>query len=251
MRNLFLIPVIFLLGTFNSFAAADHNSIWNKANTFYIQKQFDSAAYYYEQLAQLKPLNAEVYFNLGNTYYRLNKVGYAVLNFERALKVDPDYFDAKENLALAKERITNHIRSTDNIFFIRWWENITRADKAILWSVSSLLVFIVFIGLIFLRRFSNSMRQKIPSQLVGIMAIVFICLLTLSLVSTNKSMSHDSAVVMQNDAPLLTIDLKGKPIALVPEGTTVSILKENGEWTEVSLPDGRTGVMRSNLIIKI
>ncbi len=251
MRNLFLIPVIFLLGTFNSFAAADHNSIWNKANTFYLQKQFDSAAFYYEQLAQLKPQNAEVYFNLGNTYYRLNKVGYAVLNFERALKVDPDYFDAKENLALARERISNHIRTADNIFFIRWWENITSADKAVLWSVSSLLIFIVFIGLIFLRRFNNSMKQRIPNQLVGILVIVFICLLTLSLVSTNRSISHDSAVVMQNDAPLQNVDLKGKPIALIPEGTTVSIINEKGEWTEVSLPDGRTGVVRSNLIIKI
>lgn len=251
MRNLFLIPVIFLLGTLNSFAAADHNSIWNKANTFYLQKQFDSAAFYYEQLAQLKPLNAEVYFNLGNTYYRLNKVGYAVLNFERALKVDPDYFNAKENLALARERISNHIRTADNIFFIRWWENITSADKAVLWSVSSLLIFIVFIGLIFLRRFNNSMKQRIPNQLVGILVIVFICLLTLSLVSTNRSISHDSAVVMQNDAPLQNVDLKGKPIALIPEGTTVSIINEKGEWTEVSLPDGRTGVVRSNLIIKI
>jgi len=251
MRNLILIPVLFLLGTLSCFADADHSSIWNKANSFYVQKQFDSAALYYEQLAKLKPLNAAVYFNLGNTYYRLNKVGSAVLNFERALKTDPDYFEAKENLALAKERVTGHIRPAENIFFVRWWENLTRADKAVSWSVSSVIVFIVFIGLIFLRRFNNQIKQRIPSQLVGIMFLVFIYLFTLSLISTNKSISHDSGVVMQQDAPILTKDMKGKPTVLVPEGTTVSIVKENGEWTEVSLPDGRTGVMRSNTIIKI
>jgi hypothetical protein len=74
MRNLILIPVLFLLGTLSCFADADHSSIWNKANSFYVQKQFDSAALYYEQLAQLKPLNAPITgsIRLGVPYLILN-----------------------------------------------------------------------------------------------------------------------------------------------------------------------------------
>src|SRR5437867_3206445 len=101
MRNIVFIITILLTGAVPSYAAGDHNATWQKGNAFYQQKQYDSAAFYYEQLAALKPQNAEIYYNIGNTYYRLNKIGPSVLNYERALKINPGYKEAHENLLLA------------------------------------------------------------------------------------------------------------------------------------------------------
>ncbi len=126
-------------------AATDNYAFdWQKGNSFYQQRQYDSAAWYYEQISAAKPGNAEVYYNLGNTYYRLNKINYAVLNYERALRLNPDYAEAKDNLLLAQSRITNHIQSAGDIFFISWWQATTHGRKATgcnRWYYKSALVF--------------------------------------------------------------------------------------------------------------
>src|ERR1700679_3139368 len=110
MKKSYLILVIILLSCFRSMAVESYNVQWQKGTTFYAQKQYDSAAIYFEQIAALKPQNAEVYYNLGNTYYRLNKIAPAVLNYQRALQINPDYKDAKDNLALTETRISNHVQ---------------------------------------------------------------------------------------------------------------------------------------------
>jgi hypothetical protein len=56
---------------------------------------------------------------------------------------------------------------------------------------------------------------------------------------------------MVGDAPLMNAEQKGKPLALIPEATTVQIKSERGSWLEVALPDGRTGWLQQSVIEKI
>src|SRR5580698_2386656 len=130
MRKTYLISAIILISCFRSIAVGNYNTQWQKGTAFYQQMQYDSAAYYFEQVAALKPQNAEVYYNLGNTYYRLNKIPQAVLNYERALRINPEHKDANENLLLTQNRIINRIQPANEIFFITWWQAVTRQDKA-------------------------------------------------------------------------------------------------------------------------
>ena len=119
MKKSFWITPILLLYTFQLFASSA-NEWWQKGNKFYAQKQYDSAAYYYEKLAVQKPKDAVLYYNLGNSYYKLNDIGLAVLNYERALHLDPGYKDAEDNLILTQSRIANRIQGSEDIFFVRW-----------------------------------------------------------------------------------------------------------------------------------
>ena len=252
MRNLFVTIVVLLVpGALHSLAAGDSNILWQKGNSFYQQRQYDSAACYLEQIAALKPQNEAVYYNLGNTYYKLNKVALAVLNYERALKINPDYKEAKDNLMLAQARISNHIPYTPDIFFITWWQNITKAKNASMWAISALVIFIFIIAFIYIRRFQKPGSIHIPSQVPGVLGFAFVCLFILAVVSAKNIDKTTGAVVMENDAPLMNNDLKGKPLTLVPEGTTVKMLSEKGGWVEVALPDGRNGWLQQNILEKI
>ena len=250
MRTLFLILTVVFLGALHSSASGDHNDQWKKGNVLYEQKQYDSAAHYFEQIATLKPENAEVYYNLGNTYYRLNNIGLSILNYERALRINPEYKEAKDNLLLAQSRINNHIAFTGDIFFISWWQSATRPDKATAWAVAALITFVIIILLLIVRNFQKS-GNRLPVQLPGVLGFVCVCLLVFAFAAASHTMQHAGAVVMQNDAPLMNNDLKGKPLALIPEGTTVKINEEKAEWVEVSLPDGRIGWLQQGLISKI
>src|SRR4051812_28063954 len=104
MTRSFLISAILLLSTLHTFAAVNTTVQWQKAASFYAAKQYDSAAIYFEQVAAMKPRNADLYYNLGNSYYKLNKVALSILNYQRALRITPDHKLAQDNLALAQGR---------------------------------------------------------------------------------------------------------------------------------------------------
>jgi tetratricopeptide (TPR) repeat protein len=248
MRNLLLITAALLLSSLHCFAEGNYSVQWQKGNSCYEHKQYDSAAFYYEQIAALKPLNAELYYNLGNTYYRLNKIGFAVLNYERALKINPEYKEAKDNLLLAQSRISNNINPIGEIFFIRWWNTITMPGNATTWAVIALITFLLFIGLLLLTRLR---KARAPIQLQGILVVMFLCFLSLAFFSTKNSTQRSGAVIMEGDAPLMNRELKGKPLMLVPEGTVVKIEQEQNGWVQVKLPNGREGWLQQSLVIRI
>ncbi|MCW3123240.1 MAG: Tetratricopeptide 1 repeat-containing protein [Flavipsychrobacter sp.] len=250
MSKLLSITITLLFIGLHSMAASDYHAQWKKGTVLYEEKQYDSAAHCFEQIAALKPDNAEVYYNLGNTYYRLNNIGPAVLNYERALRINPEYTEAKDNLLLAQSRISNHILYTGDIFFINWWRSATRPDRATAWAVAALITFALTILLLIIRHFQKT-GKRLPVQLPGVLGFVCVCLLMFAFAAAGKATEHATAVVMQNDVPLMNADQKGKPLALIPEGTSVTIKEERAGWTEVSLPDGRSGWLQQSLISKI
>jgi tetratricopeptide (TPR) repeat protein len=229
--------------------AAPTNNWWQKANDFYQLKQYDSAASYYEKLAAQKPKNAVLYYNLGNTYYKLNQVGEAVLNYERALHLKPGYKEAEDNLILAQSRIPNRIQGGEDIFFVRWWQWLTQVNFGTCWAVISLLAFLGLLGLMLSGRLGwiqVSYRRQVNITL----GIVLLISLLLAYSSALRQESHE-AVVMQQDAPLTSGRGGNKPQSLVPEGTTVKIEHEQEGWTEVRLPDGRKGWMQLSYLARI
>jgi tetratricopeptide (TPR) repeat protein len=221
---------------------------WQNANTFYSQKQYDSAAFYYEKIAALKPNNASVYFNLGNTYYRLNQVGLAVLNYERALKINPDHKEAQDNLYVTQNRINNRIINIPDIFFVRWWQSITAPVNSGKWAICALILFLLLLVTLSLKIIR---KKQLPPQLIAGILIVWCLSLILAFISANNKVQTTKAVVMQTDAPFMNMPQYGKAQSLVPEGTVVNLKGEQKGWIEVKLPDGRTGWMEKFLLTKI
>jgi tetratricopeptide (TPR) repeat protein len=250
MSRRFLIAGLFLLSSIYCMAAGNYNELWKKGNAFYEQKQYDSAAWCYEQIAATRPHNAGLYYNLGNTYYKMNRIPLAVLNYERTLQIDPKNYDARDNLAIAQSRISNHIAEVKEIFFINWWHALTAQGNATLWAVLALLFFLLIIAGMWARRFAKN-GSRIPVQAPGLAGFICACFLLLAFVSAGNSRNSDKAVVMENNAPLMNNDLKGKPLALIPEGTTVKLLSDKGQWVEVGLPDGRSGWIDQSQVTKI
>lgn len=250
MSKLLTIFAIILLGAGHCFAKPNYDQLWTKGNELYAQKQFDSAAYYYEQIAAAKPQNAEVYYNLGNTYYRLNQIGSAVLNYERALHIKPDYTQAKENLTLTRSRIVSPIPEVKDIFFVSWWQGLTHPNKTTAWAVTALLCFVIILALSLARKLRLP-GSNVPVQVQGFLGFACICFIVFAISGAKKSTSPGIAVVMQNDSPLMNATLKGKPISFIPEGTTVKITGQNSGWAEVTLPDGRNGWLQQSTITGI
>jgi hypothetical protein len=248
MRRLLFLLVL-SIHCFVGFAAVSYKDQWAKANNFYKQKAYDSAAYYYEQVAALHSQEAEVYYNLGNTYYRLNQIGPAVLNYERALHIRPSYKEAEDNLALTQSRIVNRIAPIQEIFFLNWWYNISAGHLAGTWAMISLMIFIVAIGLLIAKKFNKI--PTLPVQVYLALGIVWIILLSFAIAASGNKADSGKAVVMETDVPMYTAPNQSKAQNMVPEGTTVELLGKKSTWAEVKLPDGRTGWVERRSLAKI
>ena len=220
---------------------------WQQANAFYQQKQYDSAAIYFEQIAASKPADPTVYYNLGNTYYRLNRIGPAVLNYERALKRKPDYKQAAENLLLTQSRIPGFTAPAKDIFFVRWWAALTSPGLIGLWSVVSLLLFIGFIGLLLYKRL-NKDKVYIRPQIPATFFVLWLFSLLLAFSAAYAVVKNVRGVVMINNTAVGRNDAKSKYAGTLPEGTTVSIRSVQGNYYEVELPDGRNGMVQKEAV---
>jgi tetratricopeptide (TPR) repeat protein len=230
-------------------AGNKENKTWQQANNAYNKKNFEQAVSYYEQLLVSKPQNASLYFNLGNSYYKLNKIGEAVLNYQKALRIQPFFQEAKDNLELTTSRIPNRIPIVGEIFFVRWWKTITRASLSSFWAAISLFLFLVSIGLLMLQNLGKINLNVSKISLISFVLCTFFLLFAFS--SANRKSNHNIAVVMQQDSPLLQEASNGKTYSYIPEGTTVTIEDEKAELFQVLLPDGRKGWMNKQLVERI
>ncbi len=224
-------------------------NFWNKADSFYAMKEYDSALVHFLRYGEMAGESADLHYNLGNTYFRLNRVGPSVLHFEKALFLAPGDAQIRENLLLAKSRVSNRIAEWKPIFFVRWWERIIRQDMATLWAVSALglyiLLLLAMLGPIL------GIGPRIPKRGLGGMAALWLVMMVLGFFSAAKRQDSGRGVVMTSHASLQASPEPGKPQSLVPEGTTVIWNQQRGSWVELTLPDGRRGWMEIIYLEKI
>ena len=247
LSNLICLFLLFLGATA---MAKDHTELWNRAGHFYEQKQYDSAARLYVQLEQEDVKSAALYYNLGNTYYRLNETALAILYFEKAHKANPGSRKIADNLALAQSRIHNPLTPAEPIFFISWWNDFIRFLPPPFWAVFTLVVFIILLGFIYI---GKTGRKPVPhaGRWLSLIVVVLFCSALVFYVGRRRITRNNKAVVMKENAPLYhqANDL-GTSIS-VPEGTTILIDKEKSEYYYVELPNGANGWMPKNVITKV
>lgn len=232
------------------FASVNYSAYWQKANTAYQQKNYDSAAYYYEKIAADKPVEVAIYYNLGNAYYKLNKIGNAILNYQRALLLNPTDKNIQDNLLLAQSRIPNRIPEAQDIFFIRWWKGLTSASSANIWAIITLVLFLLLMLYAILNRLGKS-PVKLPFQAKAGGWSLLILFIIISFTAAMRRADSQLAVVM-GSSNMMDKPGSGKSQS-IPEGTTVKLSGNisRGNWQEVTLPDGKTGWMLKTDFIEI
>ena len=233
-------------------ATKDKSELWQVANKLYAQKQYDSAAACYELLLTKNgAADLWVHYNLGNTYYRLNKVGAAILHYEKAQHLDPHNKQVADNLKLAKGRVLNPLPEFPPIFFIRWWYSFVDAFSPDVWAW---LCFLVFSGVLAVVYFART-RKAGFSHSGRWLSVGVVCLLVcgcMTYFSYDVRQDSRKAVVMQAGIGFLdSPQANGKVLGTLPEGTVLEINQEEGEFYNVKLPNGREGWILADHLKKV
>ena len=240
-----------LLGWFLPLCAQE--STLKKAEEAYAKEDYTQAIELYESVLKSYGESAMVYYNLGNAYYKAGKVASAILNYERALLLNPGDSDTRFNLQVARQKTVDKIEPIGEFFLTRWIgtvEDVYSADGWAKWGVAS---FVLFIGCLVLFFFSKWIRLKKIGFFAGI------CSLLISLVANLFADSQQDKLLHRADAIVFasTVTVKSSPDAsgtdlfILHEGTKVTIKSTLGEWSEIQLEDGNVGWMPSKEIQQI
>lgn len=224
-----------------------------KAEVAYTQENYAEAIDLYEGVLKSNGASAEVYYNLGNAYYKAGKVAPSILNYERALVLDPGDTDARFNLQLARQKSVDKIEPLDRLFVTEWFSSIQNSASVDAWAQIGIVCFIGFIGCLTLFFFSRWIRLKKVGFYLGLGLLVLIVLANIFAANQkNELINRTHAIVF---APTVTIksspDVSGTDLFVLHEGTKVSVKSTLSGWSEIELEDGNVGWIPSKEIENI
>ena len=232
--------ILAILFTATVFAQAD---LLQKANELYTKEQFKQSIEVYNQLLMTNMESPEVYFNLGNAYYKTGQYTLSILNYERAKLLAPDDEDINFNLQVANQKVVDSIQELPGIFVVRWWNSLVNSQTTDSWAILSIISFVVFLTMLGFYFFAKTSEVKRITFWSGCFLIVF-TIFSWSFAAKQKSrlVNHSEAIVMQ---PTVTVKSspseKGTNLFVVHEGLKVKITDKLGDWVEIKLADGNKG----------
>jgi len=227
---------IFLAG---AVPAADEN-VFTKANQAYNEARYQEAAEDYEALVQSGHWHANLFYDLGNAYYRLGNFGKAILNYERALALDPRQPEADANLRLARDEARALELRRD------WIERYASMATEKQYSIAAAVGFWVAV---FVSAHLVLSRRRSAGRIALIVTGVPVCGVSVFAIFTLENGTRGNALAVvtakETEARLATAD-NAKSILLLPAGSEIKILSERGDWIYAALPNDQRGWIPSS-----
>lgn len=223
-----------------------------KANELYNQSAYDSAAKVYEKIINQGYSSAELYYNLGNTYYKLGNYPMAILYYEKSLKLNPNNEDTKNNIEIARAFISDKIEAVPELFIKTWWNELSNLFTLNTWAIISLLILGCLLTAIFLYITSRT-RTLRKSMFFTIIFLIILTACTFS-ISTKKYKyikSNNEGIIM---TPTITVksspSISSVDLFVLHEGSKVKILDNTGEWEKIKIANGSIGWIPNSVLIK-
>jgi tetratricopeptide (TPR) repeat protein len=216
---------------------------FNLGVTYYTSGSYKEALQVWTEIYNTGSRSANLNYNIGNAYFKLNNIPGAILFYERAYLLDPVDENINYNLQIARTLIVDRFQEIPELFFVRWYNFTSLFLSTNSWAKISITSFVLCLLLLSLYIYSSKYRQKV----IGFWLAVFFIILSLTSFSftvRNKSLVYDSHKAIIS-SPLVSgkssPDNSGTDLFVLHEGTKVSIEDEVGGWFEIRLSDGNKG----------
>ena len=241
MKRRFIFTMVLFFG-YISFAQTA-NELFSKANDFYKNGQYSKAIELYLNIEKSGLESDDLYFNLGNSYYKLNKVAPSIYYYEKALKINPMHQDASNNLGFAKRMTIDVIEDLPKTFFQRFSSNVIQKLTYNTWAILGVTASFLAALLFLLYYFSAVPKRKIFYFNITIFAVFAMTVSVIFAYSNYEtSQKSRSAIIFASKSEIKNApSLNSEPVFELHEGTKVTILDELSNWKKIKLADGKIG----------
>lgn len=237
LRYLYL---IFLFGV-----ALEVNAISTKekADSAYAKEDYQHAIALYESILKTNE-SAELYYNLGNAYYRTDNITRAIICYERALLLQPGDKDINFNLQLARSKTIDKIEPESEMFFVTWYKSFVNILSVDGWAYLAISMLVLALVAALLYLFADIVWIRKVGFFGGLIALLLF-------VISNIMAKHQQYRLENRDGGIVTVTsvaVKSSPsqggttLFVLHEGTHVNIIDDSmHEWKEIRIADGKTG----------
>lgn len=221
-----------------------------EADSAYIRNDYASAIQLYEELLKQGEA-AEIYYNLGNSYYKADNIAKAILNYERALLLNPGDGDIRFNLEMAQAKTVDKVKPMSELFFVSWFNDVKNSMGANEWAKYAIVSFILFILTVALFIFGKQTILKKVSFAFSILFLIIVIFTNIFASKQKDSLENRTEAIVI--APSVTVkstpNESGTDLFILHEGHKVSI-KDNSmnAWKEIKLEDGNVGWVPTSVI---
>ncbi|TAK48050.1 MAG: tetratricopeptide repeat protein [Saprospiraceae bacterium] len=213
------------------------------ANKAYENGDFAQAAKAYEALLSDGFESAGLHYNLGNACFRQGELGRAILQYEKALLLQPGDASILHNLEFARQRTVDKFEEVPDFFLRAWWHRLRNLAASGVWSFTGAFLWLAGFCALALWQLSRERRTRKASFFAGL-ALLLLSILPLSLALSRTAWEQHSgqAIISAGTASLRSApDEAGTELYLLHEGTKLELLEKLGDWHKVQLPNGEEG----------
>ncbi len=244
--------IILFLG-FSTVKADDNMILLQEANKDYNEGSYSEAAELYQKVIDNGYESAEVYYNLGNVFFKQNNYAAAILYYEMAKKLDPNDEDIAFNLKIANSRIVDKIEPVPELFYVKWWKTLVNTLSVDQWGTLSIVFFVLLLIMLTAFLLSQVIWLKKSAFWLGLL-FLFGTVFTFTLANQKyKSFKNDHEAIVFT--PTVTIKSSpsenSKDLFVIHEGTKVKITEHIEDWYEIKIANGSVGWIKADDIRKI
>tara|TARA_Y100000758_G_scaffold178488_1_gene126921 strand:+ start:776 stop:1555 length:780 start_codon:yes stop_codon:yes gene_type:complete len=245
-KIIFAINIIWIVSTSILSAQINVENIFSQANELYNKGSYIEAINNYKEIIKNDFHSAELYYNLGNAYYRLDSIASSVYYYEKALQLNPNDREIIDNLELINKTLVDEIdpitipliesilNRVSNIFYFETWGYI------------SIFFSFLIVALFLSYYFANSSRVK---RLTFVLLCISSIFMLVSLINGNKGynnyINNEYAVIYSYETDLkIEPNYRSETLFMLHEGTKIQVLENYNNWIKIRLVNGQVGYIQ-------
>jgi len=227
---------------------AQSNKLFDEATAAYNSGEYEKAIGFYTDILDVGEHSAAVYYNLGNSYYKLNNIAESIYFYEKALLLSPNDEDVKTNLSYAQNMTIDAIDTMPETGLSKLYKSVTGKLTFDQWAYLAVALIILFVLLYILFYYANSSTLKRWSFIGSILAL-FICIIAIVFAFIQRSDFKDlqPAIIFAEESSIKSEpNASSQQVFVIHAGTKVNVLDQLDEWNKIKLADGKTGWIQKN-----
>lgn len=239
--RMFTFKIVMILSVFAAQAQTDE--LFDEANEAYNTGDYQTAIALYEQILEENLHSAELYFNLGNAHYKLNEIGPSIYYYEKALLLDPNDSEIKNNLAYAQNMRLDAIENMPKTTLNKIYDDVLGLFSFDQWALLAVVLSIAFVATYLFYYFSRvALKKRIAFITSMVMLFWGVVCLTLAYLNYQQDKNENPAIIFAEEVKITSEpNDRGQVVFTLHEGTKVNVLDEFEGWSKIKIADGQTG----------